>query len=89
MKISIHVEMPKPGSSEPYDRHKSVEEEVKHCIDMIESGHDSIIEWKTINRLAAELRGKKSPRARDILKMIDPVLAKYGIHGDHARNDEA
>jgi hypothetical protein len=92
MKISIMLETPPPEAGKcrypVRDSEKSVEQEVREALELIDSGHESAVEWKMINRLARELRKQKTPRAKRLLDMIDPVLMKYGIMGDHAGNDE-
>ena len=59
----------------------SIEEEVRQAIEMIDSGHDSYVEWKLLNKLARELRPRKDARSKNLMEMIDPVLQKYGMHG--------
>lgn len=83
MKLRIHIEMPEPGKQKyPIpDREKSLEEEIRYMIDCIESGHDSSVEWRALNRLYKVLRTKKSPRAKRLIEMMEPTLQKYGVHG--------
>jgi hypothetical protein len=59
----------------------SIEDDVREALELIDSGHDSYIEWKMINKLARELRNRKDPRSKNLMSMIDPVLQKYGMHG--------
>lgn len=83
-KIQIMIEMgPPEGPSKypPREPPMSVEEQVRQAIDCIESGNDSYVEWKLLNKLADSLRNSKKPRAVAIMKMIDPVMSKYGMHG--------
>jgi hypothetical protein len=65
----------------------SIEEEVREAIDLIESGHDSYMEWKLLNKLAKELRTRKDARSKNLMEMIDPVLQKYGLHGVSEESD--
>jgi len=89
MKLQIMLECEPPARSEyPEPQEASPEEQVKQAIDMIDSGHDSTVEWKLLNRLARQLRKKKDPRSKALMEMIDPVLMKYGMMGEHAGNDE-
>lgn len=63
-------------------RETGIEDDVREAIECIESGHDSVIEWKMINKLYKELRSmKKTPRVDNLIKMIEPVMSKYGLHG--------
>ena len=83
MKISIVLEAPPPAKKYPVEARKTpLEDTIRECIECIESGHDSVVEWKTLNRLYKELRSRKTtPRVRNLIKMIEPTLAKYGLFG--------
>lgn len=83
VKLLIDIQPPAPGkNSYPIpDREKSVEEEVRNAIDCIESGHDSHVEWRLLNKLYNELKGRKDKRAKQLMGMIEPTLAKYGVYG--------
>lgn len=86
MKISIMLDMPVPTTkgkdfAEKKDPMLSVEEEVRAAIEAIESGHDSAVEWKTLNKFCRTLRNRKDSRSVALLKMIEPVMSKYGMHG--------
>ena len=86
MKLSIMLDIPVPETKsknypEPQDKQSSVEEEIRNAIDMVESGHDSAVEWKVLNKFARVLRDRKDDRSKALLKMIEPVMAKYGMAG--------
>lgn len=84
------LDMPPPeaGKSEyPTEPEISIEEEVREAIEKIDSGHDSYVEWKLLNKLAKELRSRKDARSKNLLEMIDPVLQKYGLHGVSEESD--
>lgn len=86
MKLNIMLEMGPPEGECNYpspENKPSVEDQVRDAIDLIESGHDSYVEWKMLNRLMSDLRGmsKKNQRVQNLIDMIDPVLNKYGMHG--------
>lgn len=92
MKLQIMLDMEPPAKekSAAYpsrDEQTSVEDEVKQAIEMIDSGHDSYVEWKLLNKLAKELRTRKDARSKNLMKMIDPVLQKYGLHGVSEESD--
>ena len=93
MKLQIMLSMDPPSkekTSRDYagkDDVPSVEEEVRQAIEMIESGHDSYMEWKLLNKLAKELRTRKDARSKNLMEMIDPVLSKYGMHGVSEESD--
>lgn len=84
-KISIMLEVGLPQSnSQALDNHCpiSVEDEVHHALMMIDSGHDSNVEWMMIRRLYRDLvpRRGKSKRIDNILNMIEPILHKMGYY---------
>lgn len=82
LKIMLNMEPPKAGScAYPQKEEKSIEEEVREALELIDSGHESYTEWKMINKLARELRTRKDSRSKNLLSMIDPILEKYGIYG--------
>lgn len=84
MKLQVLIDMPDPEMSRKYPEipESSIEDDVREAIECIESGHNSIVEWKMINKLHKELRSmKKSPRVTNLLNMIEPVMSKYGLHG--------
>jgi hypothetical protein len=83
VKISIVLEASAPTKKYPVEARKTpLEDTIRECVDCIESGHDSVVEWKTLNKLYKELRArKKTPRVTNLIKMIEPTLQKYGLHG--------
>lgn len=85
--IKVMLELPMPAPAPPPIPQKkeestapSVEDRVKEAIDCIDSGHDSRIEWSLLTRLYKDLSNLKKPndRARNLMKLIKPVLAKFG-----------
>ena len=86
MRISLMLDLPVPATknkdfAEKQDPMVSVEEEVRSAIEAIESGHDSAVEWKVLNKFARTLRDRKDSRSVALMKMIEPVMNKYGMHG--------
>lgn len=81
-KIMISVGTPEPGKGAPVAEAPSVEDQVKHALDCILSGYNSDVEWLLVNKLYKELKVQKklTPRGQNIVKMIEPVLAKFGYH---------
>lgn len=79
---------PAPAKNSVQEKHEecckkpSVEERVKHALELIDSGYKSDIQWIMINKLYKQLCEMKKPseRALNIKKMIEPVLAKFGYH---------
>lgn len=91
MKIKMMLELDPPSSEKTkqsvVDEGPTVEEQVRQAIEMIDSGHDSYVEWKLLNKLAKELRSRKDARSKNLMEMIDPVLQKYGLHGVSEESD--
>jgi hypothetical protein len=85
MKIKVMLDLEAPSAEKTkqtvVEKGPSVEEQVRQAIEMIDSGRDSYVEWKLLNKLAKELRSRKDARSKNLLEMIDPVLQKYGLHG--------
>lgn len=91
MKIKVMLDLDTPSSEKTKqavgNEEPSVEEQVRQAIEMIDSGHDSYVEWKLLNKLAKELRLRKDARSKNLMEMIDPVLQKYGMHGVSEESD--
>lgn len=85
MKINIMLDLGVPEETKNYpepEEKPSVEERVREAIECIESGHDSYMEWKLLNKLYASLQVmKKTERTQSLIEMIEPVLSKYGMCG--------
>lgn len=78
MEVVIKLQMP----SETKYKSKSIEEKIKECIECVESGYDSPVEWKLLNRTLAKLRKmKRTPRVKNLIAMIEPIMSKHGYHG--------
>ena len=84
IKISVALEMPSPSAPVPEapPAPTPIEDQVREALDCIESGEDSGREWAFINRTYKALTEMKkpSPRAKNLIEMIKPVLAHYGYH---------
>lgn len=82
-RILLEIGMPEQPSHERQEAPcLSIEDRVRDALDMIDSGHESSVEWLMINKLHKALRERKqTPRVRNLLKMIEPVMAKYGYYG--------
>lgn len=83
MKVSIQLEMPRTVREELRKSPcKSVEDRVREAIELIESGHDSRVEWHMLVGLYRQLASrKKTERVRNLMSMIKPTLEKYGYYG--------
>ena len=83
--IMISLSVPSPESTAKKEEIKStpLEDEIRDALELIDSGHESHVEWIMINKVfkALQDRPKKSPRVQNLINMIQPVLSKYGYHG--------
>ena len=60
---------------------ESIEDQVHNMLELIDSNVDSRQEWLVINRLYESLTAcKQTPRVQNLIKLIEPRLAKYGYH---------
>lgn len=83
IRIMVETETPDPQTTRQAPSPVSIEEQVRDALDLIESGHESEVEWIMINKLYNDLckMSKKSPRIENLISLIEPVLQKYGFHG--------
>lgn len=74
--------MPDPGIHKPDTTPpRTLEDEIRDSIALVESDKDSSIEWKALRKLACKLeKAKQTPRVVNLRKMLQPVLSKYGYH---------
>lgn len=84
------MDMPKPVETPREDR-QSLEERVRECLDKIDSWDESRKEWEFIRTLNNKLQAKKKlgSRAKNLLKMIAPVIEKYGQRDPNGVTDDA
>lgn len=86
VKLMLEIPMPSPAPQKPIAREEpeeqkaSVEDKVREALDCIDSGNESAVEWSMVNRVYRDLKAlkKPSPRAKNLMGMIEPVLEKYG-----------
>lgn len=79
--VKVLVSMDLPDAKQEQEPTVSIEDKVKHMIELVESGYRSNVEWRTLNKLYADLKDMKStPRIQNLMQMIEPVLAHYGYH---------
>lgn len=92
MKIQVMLDLGTPGSASQGKRElrpaaedpcpkRPIEDEIRDSLELIESGHESSIEWRAIQGLYKQLTQlKQTDRIRNLRNMIKPVLSKYGYH---------
>lgn len=77
-----HGKAPERGQErQPTVEKIPLEAKIKDMIDLVESGHDSAVEWITLNKIFRHLEGRSDKRSKNLIDKIKPVLAKYGQHG--------
>lgn len=60
---------------------RPIEDEIRDSLELIDSGHDSAIEFRAIQGLYKQLcELKQTERIQNLRNMIRPVLSKYGYH---------
>jgi hypothetical protein len=78
--ISIRLEMPVAGKNETKSR-PNIEDQVRACIQRIDDGTGSEVDFLMLKRLkAALLKKEKSPRVKNLLEMIEPTLRRFGYY---------
>ena len=82
--ISLLVNTPPPPrpSSEEHHRAPSVEERVRKCIERIDNGCGTEVDFLTLKKLKAAIQAKKNitPRMKNILDMIEPTIQRFGYY---------
>lgn len=85
MKLQVLVDMGVPEKLRKPEPEacprKPIEDQVRESLELIESGHDSSVEFRAINGLYDQLcEMKQNKRIQNLRDMIRPVLSKYGYH---------
>lgn len=77
--ISIRLEMPALGGaarSKP-----NIEDQVRACIQRIDDGTGTEVDFLMLKRLkAALLKKERTPRVKNLLEMIEPTLRRFGYY---------
>ena len=79
MGISVLLQMPKEKCC---DKKPNVEDQVRACIQRIDDGTGSEVDFLVLRRLKCSLMKmkKKSDRVNNLLKMIEPTLRRFGYY---------
>lgn len=83
LRLMIEMQEPPKPKKEEYSRYKiPVEDRVRDALENIDSGKESYRDWLFIKGLYDKLCSKEKPNKRviNLIKMIEPILAKYGYH---------
>ena len=90
-RISVMIESEHPQHTAPEYKKECIEDRVRDACELIDSGHESRKEWLMIQKLNNVLMRKKklSDKERNVLRMIQPVLEKYGAGSPHKVEQKA
>lgn len=84
-KLTIMIDLGAPKElTRPHEdecKPRPIEDEIRESLELIDSGHESNIEWRAIKGLYSQLtQMKQTSRVKNLRDMIRPVLSKYGFH---------
>lgn len=86
--VSLMVKTPPPprrehhGEGEERQRIPSVEDKVRKCIDRIDNGCGTEVDFLTLRKLKAAIQAKKTitPRMKNLLDMMEPTIRRFGYY---------
>lgn len=82
LKVTIVNNVEQPAPPPRTTPHMTVEQKVQELMDMVDSGHESMVEWDVLTKFYRLLCGcKQTPRVVNLKEMISPLLSKYGYYG--------
>jgi hypothetical protein len=70
------------GEGEEQERTPSVEDKVRRCIERIDNGCGNEVDFLTLKKLKAAIQAKEkiTPRMKNLLDMIEPVMRRFGYY---------
>ncbi len=82
--ISLLISQTPPNRQE-HERHRrrpSIEEKVRDCIERIDNGCGTEVDFLTLKKLKAAIQAKPklTPRMKNILDMVEPVIRRFGYY---------
>ncbi len=83
--ISLMVQTPPPPPRPSAGEHKrmsSVEDKVRKCIERIDNGCGTEVDFLTLKKLKAAIQSRKkiTPRMKNILDMMEPTIQRFGYY---------
>jgi len=79
--ISIQLQMPSVGGAKGTQSQPNLEDQVRACIQRIDDGTGTQVDFLLLKRLkTALLKKKSSPRVKNLLDMIEPTLRRFGYY---------
>ena len=80
-KISIMLQVGVPSPSPQTTRRVAVEDQVRACIQRIDDGTGTQVDFLMLKRLkSALLKKERTPRVKNLLEMIEPTLRRFGYY---------
>ena len=80
--VSVMIHQPPPKKEHHGEHKRSVEDKVRDCIERIDNGCGTEVDFLTLKKLKAAIqsRPKQTPRMVNLVKMIDPVMKRFGYY---------
>lgn len=84
--VSLMVKTPPPPRREHHgeerERMPSVEDRVRKCIERIDNGCGTEVDFLTLKKLKAAIQSRKkiTPRMKNILDMMEPTIQRFGYY---------
>jgi hypothetical protein len=82
--ISLLISQTPPRREERHrrERRASIEEKVRDCIERIDNGCGTEVDFLTLKKLKAAIQSKPklTPRMKNILDMVEPVIRRFGYY---------
>jgi hypothetical protein len=82
--ISLLISQPPPQREERHrrERRPTIEEKVRDCIERIDNGCGTEVDFLTLKKLKAAIQAKPklTPRMKNILGMVEPVIRRFGYY---------
>lgn len=70
------------GREEHHERRPTIEQKVRDCIERIDNGCGTEVDFLTLKKLKAAIQSKPklTPRMKNILDMVEPVIRRFGYY---------
>jgi hypothetical protein len=80
--ISLLISQTPPRREERHERKPTIEQKVRDCIERIDNGCGTEVDFLTLKKLKAAIQSKPklTPRMKNILDMVEPVIRKFGYY---------
>lgn len=80
--ISLLISQMPGREHKPERRQPSIEEKVRDCIERIDNGCGTEVDFLTLKKLKAAIQSKPklTPRMKNLLDMVEPVIRRFGYY---------